>query len=68
MCFLLNSYAALLYVLQGGGTLVVGFSEESPVDADADYFLLFEGTQWRHLTTTRVIDPYTLHVVIPRKG
>lgn len=45
--------------------MVVGFSEESPADGDAEYFLLFEGSKWRHLTTARVIDPYTLHVVIP---
>ena len=44
---------------------MVGFSEESPVDVDAEYFLLFEGAKWRHLTTARVIDRFTLHVVIP---
>ena len=55
-------------LIQGGGTLVVGFSEESQADLEAEYFLLFEGSRWRHLTTAKIIDPYTLHAIIPGKS
>ena len=52
---------------QGGGLLVIAFSDESPLRNDAQYFVTFEGSYLRHLVTALQVNHVTFHSHIPGK-
>lgn len=49
----------------GGSTLVIEFPNDKPLLPDASYYLIYEGSQQRHVTTARLLSPHKLHSIIP---
>ena len=39
----------------------------SPLQKDELYYLLFKGSNLRHITATKFVNPFTLQAVIPGK-
>ncbi|XP_070543265.1 rho guanine nucleotide exchange factor 28-like isoform X4 [Ptychodera flava] len=50
--------------IYGGKTLVVAFAEDS-VPIDKELYLVFEGSESRHVTSANRLNTYTLQAVIP---
>ncbi|CAH1255429.1 ARHGEF28 [Branchiostoma lanceolatum] len=49
----------------GGSTIVAAFAEDSPLPEGCDFFLIFRGSQQRHITIARQLNVFTLQAVIP---
>ncbi|XP_078672046.1 uncharacterized protein LOC144911668 isoform X5 [Branchiostoma floridae x Branchiostoma belcheri] len=49
----------------GGSTIVAAFAEDSPLPEEHEFFLIFRGSQQRHITIARQLNSYTLQAVIP---
>ncbi|XP_035667320.1 A-kinase anchor protein 13-like isoform X6 [Branchiostoma floridae] len=49
----------------GGSTIVAAFAEDSPLPEGCDFFLIFRGSQQRHITIARQLNAFTLQAVIP---
>ncbi|XP_077988756.1 rho guanine nucleotide exchange factor 28-like isoform X2 [Glandiceps talaboti] len=51
--------------IYGGKTIVVAFADENSLPVDKDLYLIFEGSQTRHVTSVNRLNAYTLQAVIP---
>ena len=51
--------------LQGGATLVVEFGDDTPLSSLGHYFMVYEGSCQRHVTTARLLSPTKLHSIVP---
>ena len=53
-------------ILQGGQSIFVSCGGQlSPLRKEVRYFLLFEGSKLRHITSTKYVNPFTLQAIIP---
>ncbi|XP_052283516.1 uncharacterized protein LOC127880245 isoform X2 [Dreissena polymorpha] len=48
-----------------GATLLVEFSLDVPLSSMGAYYVVYEGSQQRHVTTARLISPTRLHSIVP---
>ena len=44
---------------------MVEFPSERELSSDATYYVIYEGSQQRHVTTARLMSSYKLHSIIP---
>lgn len=52
-------------IFQGGGTLDIEFAEDTSLNTDRRYFVVYEGSKQRHITTAKLITSTQLHSIIP---
>ena len=50
---------------QGGAALAIVFSEDTQLPVDVEFYLVFEGSSQRHVTTAHCIDRNKLSACIP---
>ncbi len=50
--------------LQGGGRTVAVFPEHLSLQTGSDYFIIFEGSQWRHVAKARAADSSSLQIPV----
>ena len=41
---------------------------DAPLEDDWLYYVVFQGSKLRHVTSTKVLNPYTLEAIIPGKN
>lgn len=56
-----------IFSLQGGDVLFITYSDDFPLPSTAEFFVVFEGSSQRHVTTAQQINTYTLQAVAPSK-
>jgi len=54
-----------LVSFQGGELVFITYSDDFPLPSSAEFFLVFEGSHQRHVTTAQQINAYTLRAVVP---
>ncbi|KAL4227936.1 Rho guanine nucleotide exchange factor 28 [Mactra antiquata] len=52
----------------GGGTLVIEFSEDTELNSNNNYYVVYEGSKHRHITTARILSSQKLHSIIPGRN
>ena len=55
----------LVYLFQGGITIVIVFDEQTEFHEDGELFLVFSGTNQRHIVSAKQVNKHTLHAFVP---
>lgn len=51
---------------QGGQSIFLSFNKsEPPLNEQWFYYVIFKGSKLRHITSAKILNPYTLQAVIP---